>query len=151
VAECEPTAKEYRATIADSYGHADVLRGWTDGDLLTFQSMVQARVRIRLLWHLADAERMTWRNESPSAVHPSPWSNATNARSFEIVPGDRGDSSTVVLDGTVGSWPGFRGQLGPLAGERRTGLSLASRGGGTFDSGPAKRPSETVGAHRLRR
>jgi hypothetical protein len=63
VADCEPTAKEYRATIADSYGHADVLRGWTDGDLLTFQSMDQALVRIRLLWHLADAERMTWRNE----------------------------------------------------------------------------------------
>jgi len=36
VAGWDPTAKEYRATIADSYGHVDVLRGWTDGDLLTF-------------------------------------------------------------------------------------------------------------------
>ncbi|HEU4947189.1 MAG TPA: DUF1579 family protein [Kribbella sp.] len=64
VAGWDPVAQEYRATVADSYGHAEVLRGWIEGDLLTFQTMDQhAPVRIRLFWHLADADRMTWRNE----------------------------------------------------------------------------------------
>ena len=36
VAGWDPQAKEYRATVADNYGHADVLRGRIDGDLLTF-------------------------------------------------------------------------------------------------------------------
>jgi len=36
VAGWDPQAKEYRATVADNYGHAEVLRGRIDGDLLTF-------------------------------------------------------------------------------------------------------------------
>ncbi|WP_112237254.1 DUF1579 family protein [Kribbella monticola] len=64
VAGWDPTAQEYRATIADCYGHTDVLRGRIDGDLLTFQTMDEhAPVRIRLYWHLEAADRIIWRNE----------------------------------------------------------------------------------------
>jgi hypothetical protein len=34
VAGWDPTAGEYRATLADNYGHADVMRGWIEGDRL---------------------------------------------------------------------------------------------------------------------
>jgi len=64
VAGWDPAAQEYRATIADCYGHTDVLRGWIDGDLLTFQSINNAApVRIRLFWHLQQPDRIVWRNE----------------------------------------------------------------------------------------
>lgn len=33
----DPTHGEYRATLADSYGHADVMRGRVDGDRLIFE------------------------------------------------------------------------------------------------------------------
>jgi hypothetical protein len=35
VAGWDPTTSEYRATLADNYGHADVMRGWIDGNRLT--------------------------------------------------------------------------------------------------------------------
>jgi hypothetical protein len=64
VAGWDPAVQEYRATIADCYGHAEVLRGWIDGDLLTFQTIDDnALVRIRLFWHLERADRIIWRNE----------------------------------------------------------------------------------------
>lgn len=63
VAGWDPQAGEYRATVADNYGHTEILRGWIEGDLLTFQSIGHQPVRIRLLWHLVDATTMTWRNE----------------------------------------------------------------------------------------
>ena len=71
VAGWDPSAREYRATVADNYGHAEIMRGWIDGDLLTFQSMVNSPVRIRLLWHIADAHTITWRNEA--SVHGAPF------------------------------------------------------------------------------
>ncbi len=64
VAGWDPSAQEYRATVADNYGHAETLRGRIDGDLLTFQSIGDPPVRLRLLWHLADEHIMTWRNEA---------------------------------------------------------------------------------------
>jgi hypothetical protein len=64
VAGWDPALREYRATVADCYGHAEVLRGWIDGDLLTFQTIDDhAPVRIRLFWHLESPERIIWRNE----------------------------------------------------------------------------------------
>src|SRR5512142_317649 len=39
---------EYRATIADNYGHADVMRGCIDGDRLTFETIGDPPVRLRL-------------------------------------------------------------------------------------------------------
>jgi hypothetical protein len=64
VAGWDAQAGEYRATVADNYGHTEILRGWIEGNLLTFQSIGHPTVRIRLFWHLADADRMTWRNEA---------------------------------------------------------------------------------------
>ncbi|MFC5263195.1 hypothetical protein ACFPJ1_13865 [Kribbella qitaiheensis] len=72
VAGWDPAAEEYRATIADCYGHTDVLRGWIDGDLLTFQTIDDhAQVRIRLFWHLERPDRIIWRNEV--SVHRGPF------------------------------------------------------------------------------
>ena len=64
VAGWDPQAKEYRATIADNYGHTEILSGWIDGDLLTFQTIGRKPIRIRLVWHLVDDTTMTWRNEA---------------------------------------------------------------------------------------
>jgi hypothetical protein len=38
VAGWDPTAGEYRATLADNYGHGEVMRGWIDGDRLVFET-----------------------------------------------------------------------------------------------------------------
>lgn len=72
VAGWDPANGEYRATVADSYGHADVLRGWIAGDRLTFESVGDPPVRLRLVWDLTHAPRMTWRNEM--SVGGAPWS-----------------------------------------------------------------------------
>jgi hypothetical protein len=64
VAGWDPAAQEYRATVADIYGHAEVMRGWIEGDLLTFQSIGDPPVRIRLSWHLTDADTIIWLNEA---------------------------------------------------------------------------------------
>lgn len=72
VAGWDPASAEYRATIADCYGHADVLRGWIDGDRLIFETIGDPPVRLRLVWDAADPDRLTWRNEM--AVGQKPWS-----------------------------------------------------------------------------
>ena len=63
VAGWDPVVNEYRATVADCYGHTEILRGWIDGNLLTFQTIGMQPVRIRLFWHIVDGTSMTWRNE----------------------------------------------------------------------------------------
>ena len=64
VAGWDPTAGEYRATLADNYGHADVMRGQIDGDRLTFTTFGDRPVHLRLTWDLTDPAAMTWRNEA---------------------------------------------------------------------------------------
>ena len=64
VAGWDPTAGEYRATVADNYGHADVLRGWIDGDRLTFETIGTPAIRLRLVWDRTDPDSPTWRNEA---------------------------------------------------------------------------------------
>lgn len=71
VAGWDPASHEYRATIADNYGHADVMRGWIDGDRLTFETIGERPVRLRLVWDLTDPTGLTWRNES--SVGGAPW------------------------------------------------------------------------------
>jgi hypothetical protein len=44
-----PESNEYRATMADNYGHADVYRGWIDGDRLTFEWLPGTQVRLRMV------------------------------------------------------------------------------------------------------
>ena len=72
VAGWDPTAGEYRATIADNYGHADVLRGEIDGDTMIFETIGDGPVRLRLTWELTGPDSMTWRNEM--SVGGAPWS-----------------------------------------------------------------------------
>jgi hypothetical protein len=72
VAGWDPAAGEYRATIADNYGHADVLRGWIDGDRLTFETVAEAPVRLRLVWDVTDPGDLLWRNEM--SLGGAPWS-----------------------------------------------------------------------------
>jgi hypothetical protein len=60
------------SALADNYGHADVMRGWIDGDRLTFESLGQPAIRPRLVWDRSNPERMIWRNEISIAA--GPWS-----------------------------------------------------------------------------
>jgi Protein of unknown function (DUF1579) len=59
----DPFAKEYRATIADNYGRADLLRGRIDGDRMVFESMRDVAPFLRLTWVASPDETITWRNE----------------------------------------------------------------------------------------
>lgn len=72
VAGWDPAAREYRATVADNYGHAEVMRGWIDGDRLSFESLGTPYVRIRLAWDVTNPGLMRWRNEC--SVAGGPWS-----------------------------------------------------------------------------
>jgi hypothetical protein len=72
VAGWDPVANEYQATVADNYGHAEVMRGHIDGDHLIFETAGEAPVRIRLVWDVTDPERVIWRNEM--SIAGSPWS-----------------------------------------------------------------------------
>jgi hypothetical protein len=63
VAGWAPEHGEYRATLTDCYGHADVMRGRIEGDRLTFESIGEPPVRLRLVWDLSDSKHPTWRNE----------------------------------------------------------------------------------------
>jgi hypothetical protein len=71
VAGWSPADGEYRATVADVYGHAEVMRGAIDGDRMVFESVGDPPVRIRLTWELADGA-VLWRNEM--SVQGGPWS-----------------------------------------------------------------------------
>ena len=71
VAGWSPADGEYRATVADVYGHAEVMRGRIDGDRLVFESIGDPPVRIRLSWELSGAV-VLWRNEM--SVQGGPWS-----------------------------------------------------------------------------
>ncbi|MGW7685548.1 DUF1579 family protein [Kribbella sp. NPDC054772] len=59
-----PQDGEYRAAIADNYGHLEILAGRIEGDLLTFQSTGMPPVRIRLHWEITGDDTMIWRNEA---------------------------------------------------------------------------------------
>ena len=58
-----PRFGEYRASMADNYGNADVYRGNIEGDRLVFESMPDAPVRLRFTWDASDPAVTTWRNE----------------------------------------------------------------------------------------
>jgi hypothetical protein len=78
-------AGEYRATLDDNYGHADVMRGRIDGDRLVYESVGEGPVRLRMTWDLTDPAAMTWSNET--SVAGSPWSLIERYRMTPTVPG----------------------------------------------------------------
>lgn len=72
VAGWDPTNGEYRATLADCYGHTGVMRGQIDGDRLVFESAGEPMVRFRLTWDFTDGAEPLWRNEI--SIGGAPWS-----------------------------------------------------------------------------
>lgn len=72
VAGWDPARREYRATLADCYGHAGVMAGRIDGDRLVFESTDDPAMRIRLTWDLVDTDAIRWRNETSTGG--GPWS-----------------------------------------------------------------------------
>jgi hypothetical protein len=52
--------------------HAGVLRGWVEGDRLTFETIGDPPVRLRLTWDITGPADMRWRNEM--SVGGGPWS-----------------------------------------------------------------------------
>jgi hypothetical protein len=67
----DPEHGEYRASMVDNYGHADVYRGYIDGDRLVFESMGDTGPRLRFTWDASDPTVTTWRNEM--AIDEGPW------------------------------------------------------------------------------
>jgi hypothetical protein len=59
----DPWHGEYRAVMADNYGHADVYRGHIEGDRLVFESVQETGPRLRFTWDASDPAVITWRNE----------------------------------------------------------------------------------------
>ena len=72
VAGWDPSSGEYRSLHADNYGHAGVMRGHIVGDRLTFESLGDPPVRIRLTWDTSAAPNLTWTNEVKMGERP--WS-----------------------------------------------------------------------------
>jgi len=77
----DPTRGEYRATLADNYGHADVMSGRIDGDQLVFENAPGTPVRLRLTWDLTDPAGIVWRNEA--AIGDGPW---TPVETYRMTP-----------------------------------------------------------------
>jgi len=59
----DPANSEYRATVADCYGHTEIMRGWIDGDLMTFESMRDGMPKLKMTWDASAPEFILWRNE----------------------------------------------------------------------------------------
>lgn len=72
VAGWDPIHGEYRATVADCYGHAEVMHGTIENDRLTFESIGDPPLRLRLVWDFSDPAHPTWRNEMSASG--SAWS-----------------------------------------------------------------------------
>jgi hypothetical protein len=66
----DPQAKEYRATLADNYGHADVMHGHIEADRLIFTTTGSPTV-LRMTWDASDPANLTWRNEM--SIAGGPW------------------------------------------------------------------------------
>jgi hypothetical protein len=65
-----PEHGEYRAVMADNYGHADVFRGHIEGDRLIFESIAETGIRLRFIWDASDPDVINWRNEMSAGDGP---------------------------------------------------------------------------------
>jgi hypothetical protein len=59
----DPMAGEYKATIADNYGRAALLRGRIVDDVMVFESTNEQPPFLRLTWELTPRGSILWRNE----------------------------------------------------------------------------------------
>jgi hypothetical protein len=71
-------AREYRATLNDNYGHADVMRGRIDRDRLVYETLGDPPVRLRLVWDVSDPTAALWTNEA--SVSGGPWRQVESYR-----------------------------------------------------------------------
>src|SRR5262245_4802906 len=55
VAGWDPSVREYRAVLADCYGHTGVMRGEIEGNRLVFETIGEGPVSLRLTWELLEA------------------------------------------------------------------------------------------------
>jgi Protein of unknown function (DUF1579) len=83
----DPSRGEYRATLADNYGHADVMSGHVDGDQLVFETGADAPIRLRLTWDVSDPSDVVWRNEA--AIGEGPW---MPVETYHMTPVDSADA-----------------------------------------------------------
>ena len=67
----DPLRQAYRATLADNYGHADVMDGHIEGDRLVFETPLGEPMRLRMVWDATDPDDLVWSNES--SVGDGPW------------------------------------------------------------------------------
>jgi hypothetical protein len=74
-------AEEYRATLNDNYGHADVMRGRIKGNRLVYESVGRDPVPLRMTWDISDPGSAVWTNES--SVAGGPW---TLVESYRMTP-----------------------------------------------------------------
>jgi hypothetical protein len=77
----DPARSQYAATLADNYGHADVMYGVIEGDRLIFRTAGDGPVRLRMTWDASDPADITWRNES--SVGAGPW---TEIETYHMTP-----------------------------------------------------------------
>ncbi len=59
----DPVNQEYRATVADCYGHTEVMRGRIEGDLMIFESMRDTPPMLKMTWDASSPDVILWRNE----------------------------------------------------------------------------------------
>lgn len=59
----DPANGEYRATVADCYGHTEIMRGRIEGDLMIFESMRDTPPLLRMTWDASSPAYLIWRNE----------------------------------------------------------------------------------------
>jgi hypothetical protein len=59
----DPGNQEYRATVADCYGHTEVMKGRIEGDLMIFESMRDTPPMLKMTWDASSPDVMLWRNE----------------------------------------------------------------------------------------
>jgi hypothetical protein len=59
----DPASNEYRATVADCYGHTEIMRGRIGGDLMVFESIRETPPMLRMTWDASSPDVLLWRNE----------------------------------------------------------------------------------------
>jgi hypothetical protein len=59
----DPANAEYRATVADCYGHTEVMRGRIEGDRMIFESMGELPPHLKMTWDASSPDSIIWRNE----------------------------------------------------------------------------------------
>ena len=62
----DPFSNEYRATIADCYGHTEIMKGRIEGDVMVFESMRETPPMLRMTWDASSPDLLLWRNEMSS-------------------------------------------------------------------------------------